>query len=410
MELSQSQGSLFSTELDSKGFDLSAGETWIYPENYPIRDYQFNIVKTALYNNTLVCLPTGLGKTFIAAVVIYNFWRWYPQGKVVFLAPTRTLVSQQIHACQDMMGISNDQIVELTGATNQKNRQIAWFKKRVIFATPQIFHNDLEKNIVPEELVKCVVIDEAHKALGKHSYCEAIRILSMQNKYFRILGLSATPGGKIDAVQEVIKNLYISNLELRDETSPDIVPYINERKLDIILVCLSSELAKFKERYIHIMDRHVKLLVKYKVLNASTRDISKGRVFLIQKEFQGKTNRSGNYGQIVKTLNILVSMYHAYELMIRHGLRTFHTFYQNHSDKFWMKDEVQLRNLLNDVKSYLGPFPDVQSLPNGTVPEVPQDLVFGHNKFYKLKELLVQHFKSFNEKNKDTRAIVFVER
>jgi len=59
-----------------------------------------------------------------------------------------------------------------TGSVNQKNREIAWFKKRIIFATPQILHNDLEKSIVPSHLIKCIIIDEAHKALGKHSYCE----------------------------------------------------------------------------------------------------------------------------------------------------------------------------------------------------------------------------------------------
>lgn len=63
-----------------------------------------------------------------------------------------------------------------TGSMNPKNREIAWFTKRVIFATPQVFQNDLEKNIAPGELVRCVVIDEAHKALGKHAYCE-VRIL-----------------------------------------------------------------------------------------------------------------------------------------------------------------------------------------------------------------------------------------
>lgn len=58
------------------------------------------------------------------------------------------------------------------GTVTQKNRGIAWMKKRIIFATPQVFHNDLEKSIVPSHLIKCVVVDEAHKALGKHSYCE----------------------------------------------------------------------------------------------------------------------------------------------------------------------------------------------------------------------------------------------
>lgn len=56
--------------------DIEAAETWIYPVNYPVRQYQLQIVTEALYKNTLVALPTGLGKTLIAAVVMYNFYRW----------------------------------------------------------------------------------------------------------------------------------------------------------------------------------------------------------------------------------------------------------------------------------------------------------------------------------------------
>lgn len=97
------------------GFDCSAGNTWIYPTNYPLRDYQFNIVEKALFHNTLVTLPTGLGKTFIAAVVMYNFYRWYPQGKIIFMAPTKPLVAQQIDACYNIMGIPPQDTAEMTG-------------------------------------------------------------------------------------------------------------------------------------------------------------------------------------------------------------------------------------------------------------------------------------------------------
>jgi Fanconi anemia group M protein len=53
---------------------------WVYPKHPPMRSYQFRMVRSALLANTLVCLPTGLGKTLIAAVVMYNFYRWFPQG------------------------------------------------------------------------------------------------------------------------------------------------------------------------------------------------------------------------------------------------------------------------------------------------------------------------------------------
>ena len=99
------------------GFDLSSGHNYIYPVSYPVREYQFNIVMKALVKNSLVVLPTGLGKTFIAAVVMYNFYRWYPQGKIVFMAPTRPLVSQQIQACYNITGTPVEDTAEMTGMT-----------------------------------------------------------------------------------------------------------------------------------------------------------------------------------------------------------------------------------------------------------------------------------------------------
>lgn len=103
------------TYPDFPGFDSSSAKVWIYPTNYPIRDYQLKISEVALFQNTLVCLPTGLGKTFIASVVMYNFYRWYPSGKIVFMAPTKPLVAQQIEACYKVMGIPQAHMAELTG-------------------------------------------------------------------------------------------------------------------------------------------------------------------------------------------------------------------------------------------------------------------------------------------------------
>lgn len=103
------------TYPDLPGFDSSSAKVWIYPTNYPIREYQLKTSEAALFQNTLVCLPTGLGKTFIASVVMYNFYRWYPSGKIVFMAPTKPLVAQQIEACYKVMGIPQTHMAELTG-------------------------------------------------------------------------------------------------------------------------------------------------------------------------------------------------------------------------------------------------------------------------------------------------------
>jgi hypothetical protein len=52
---------------------------WLYPKNMPVRPYQFDMAAAALRANTLVALPTGLGKTFVAAVVMLNYYRWFPE-------------------------------------------------------------------------------------------------------------------------------------------------------------------------------------------------------------------------------------------------------------------------------------------------------------------------------------------
>ena len=119
--------------------DLLEAKHWIYPINHPKRDYQYNIVKNCLFNNTLVALPTGLGKTLIAGVVMYNCmlpcdhptlllsyrgldYRWYPEAKVVFVAPTKPLVAQQVNACLETCGIPGRDSIELTGEVPKVQR------------------------------------------------------------------------------------------------------------------------------------------------------------------------------------------------------------------------------------------------------------------------------------------------
>src|ERR1700760_3228249 len=97
-------------------------------------------------------------------------YRWFPKGKVVFVAPTKPLVTQQIHACHKVCGIPGTDAVELTGAVQKhvrakyvRNlsrsplpsfaavlvliRPFQWEEKRVFYMTPQTLRNDLMGDI-----------------------------------------------------------------------------------------------------------------------------------------------------------------------------------------------------------------------------------------------------------------------
>jgi len=152
------------------------------------------MVEKALFTNSLIALPTGLGKTFIAAVVMYNYFRWFPEGKIIFAAPSRPLVAQQIEACHNTVGIPQECTIDLIGKKNPSSRSILWKSKRVFFLTPQILQNDMKSGICMAKQIVCLVIDEAHRASGNFAYCTAIRELLAAHVPLRILALTATPG------------------------------------------------------------------------------------------------------------------------------------------------------------------------------------------------------------------------
>lgn len=181
-------------------------------------------------------LPTGTGKTLIAAVVMYNFHRWFERGKIVFLAPTRPLVSQQIRACAQVTWISADHMAELTGTVPGSERQQLWESRRIFFCTPQVFENDLESGRCPAREVVCLVLDEAHKAQGDYAYVNVVRKIAAQTDRFRVLALTATPGSDRAKIQRVITNLRIAHVEVRHEDDPCLRRYMHAREMETVLV------------------------------------------------------------------------------------------------------------------------------------------------------------------------------
>ena len=163
-----------------------------------------------------------------------NFYRWYPTSKVVFLASTKPLVTQQASAFCEMTGVPHSQLVELLASDVPKRRK-QWQDPnlRVYFCTPQILEHDLDSKACSTSSVSCLVVDECHRAVGQSSVVKALATLHSARARFRLLGLSATPATTFESIQKLITTLRISNVEFRSEIDPDVSPYTFVREVEV---------------------------------------------------------------------------------------------------------------------------------------------------------------------------------
>uniref|UniRef100_A0A3Q3EH87 FA complementation group M n=1 Tax=Labrus bergylta TaxID=56723 RepID=A0A3Q3EH87_9LABR len=394
------------THPDFPGFDSSSAKVWIYPTNYPLREYQLKISEAALFANSLVCLPTGLGKTFIASVVMYNFYRWYPSGKIVFMAPTKPLVAQQIEACYKVMGIPQAHMAELTGSTAAKQRQEVWRTKRVFFLTPQVMVNDLSRESCPAQQIKCVVIDEAHKALGNHAYCQVIRQLASQTLQFRILALSATPGGDTKSVQSVISNLLISHIELRSEESPDIQAHSHQRNVEKVVVPLGEALSAQQARYLQVLEKFMSRLVQNRVMaQRDLRTLCKYQIILARDQFRSNPPQQIKGPQLEGDFALCISLYHGYELLMQMGLRSLFFYFQGIMDG----SKGRARNELQKTPTFMDLYHEMETMFVKPSAGPDEPFIYSHPKLEKLEGVVLQHFKLWAESPQEvsTRVMIF---
>lgn len=184
------------------------------------REYQDSIARKAVEKNTLIVIPTALGKTIIAVIALAMLID--EGGKCIFLAPTRPLVHQHADSIRKFLNIQGSEIVEVTGEIKKSERRNLYRGARVIVSTPQVIDNDSSLLFDLKDEVKVVIFDEAHRAIGNYSYVEVANFFSNS----RIIATTASPGGDRAKIDQIIKNLKIQEFEIRDENSPDVFPYI----------------------------------------------------------------------------------------------------------------------------------------------------------------------------------------
>ena len=210
----------------------------VRPGTLEDRQYQADIARSAVGRNTLVVLPTGLGKTAIALRVMAEFLLTEPTRSILLLAPTRPLVVQ--HARSVAQTLFAPEPLTLTGAIPPERRGDLLHPPQVVVATPQVVANDLVEGHFPLASFSLIIFDEAHRAVGDYPYA-AIGQANRAGPHARVLAMTASPGGSLDRIREVWANLGIERFEYRTEHDPDVSPYIHGIAVETVLLPVPVE-------------------------------------------------------------------------------------------------------------------------------------------------------------------------
>jgi Fanconi anemia group M protein len=304
----------------------------IWPKTVEFRLYQKSIADVASERNTLVILPTALGKTVISATVTANILYNYRNVKVLVMAPTRPLVLQHRNSFLRVLKLRERDTAILTGKTPPVYRKIIWEgEARVVFSTPQVVRNDLLEHRFSLENYGLLIFDECHRAVKEYAYTDIAKFYVSQARYPLILGMTASPGSDLNRVLDVCRNLYIERVEYRSDEDPDVKPYIQPIEIEWKRVNLPREYVERRFQIRAMLDRRVRWLcdkgiIKRKPEYVTRRSlIEAGNELRFMLEESIEEERSQIFTAIINQ-SLALTLFHMLELLETQGLHTFKTF------------------------------------------------------------------------------------
>ncbi|MFQ5405688.1 MAG: DEAD/DEAH box helicase [Candidatus Micrarchaeia archaeon] len=211
-----------------------------------LREYQVQAAKNVLQKgNSLVVMPTALGKTFVAVLVIarllYDQRRGRtPDGKFLFLVPTKPLALQQARRLRELLDVDRSDVVVLSGEIAPKDRAGVWAGARIVVATPQTVSHDLPKKRLDLRDFVLVVFDEAHRAVKEYAYSKIAKQAQGNSKTL-LLGLTASPSADKEKVAEICSNLAVKHIEIKTDKDYDVADFVKKVRTDFVFVDLPQE-------------------------------------------------------------------------------------------------------------------------------------------------------------------------
>ncbi|MFK8214880.1 DEAD/DEAH box helicase [Haloferax volcanii] len=259
------------------------------------RLYQIRLAGTARDGHTLVCLPTGLGKTTVSLLVTAQ--RLHDVGGTsLFLAPTKPLVQQHADFYREALTVPDDEIVVFTGDVRPDDRAELWQEAQIVIATPQVIENDLIGNRISLRDVTHLTFDECHRASGDYAYVYIAERYHADAEDPLVTGMSASPGGDEEAILEVCENLGIVDVEVMTEEDADVSEYTHDTDVEWNRIQLPDEILEIRDALNEVITDRLEKLKQLGVTKSTKPDISQKKLNRMRAELQRLMNADKSEG------------------------------------------------------------------------------------------------------------------
>jgi ERCC4-related helicase len=385
------------------------------------REYQVTIAEAAKQQSLMVVLPTGLGKTTIALLVLADRVR---RGKILFLAPTRPLVEQHTASLKEVLTIDEAQIQMFTGSILAEKRGKLWESARIIISTPQIIENDLLSNRISLRDVALVIFDECHRAVGNYSYVYIAEKYREQATEPLVLGMTASPGSDRGKIQEICSALGVTKVESRTEYDHDVAPYIFKKGFEWRGIDVPVELKKQKRVLDGVLAERLEALRKLGYIRKKqSKEISKSEVLALRSAIsaQLQTQKHADLYQALSVLAEIMKIKHAIDLIETQGIfavrRYFERLQSEASSKEGSKASKRLMHdrqfvaAMSALAAYEGEHPKLDALISILREEIlsnPETRVIVFTNYRDTAEMIVSALHDRHAENEGIRAVKFI--
>ncbi|RJX51596.1 DEAD/DEAH box helicase [Halonotius pteroides] len=249
------------------------------------RLYQLQLADAAKQGHTLVCLPTGLGKTTVSLLVTAERLQEVG-GTALLLAPTKPLVSQHAEFYREALQIPDDEIVVFTGETRPEDRAELFDSAQIVIATPQVVENDLVGNRISLADVTHLTFDECHRGTGDYAYVYIAERYHADAERPLVTAMSASPGGTKEDIETICENLGLDGVEVMTEDDADVDEFTHDTDVEWKRIDLPQELLDIRDGLNEVISDRLEQLRELGVTKATSPDISQKQLNKISAELR----------------------------------------------------------------------------------------------------------------------------